>query len=47
MAANPRDILLRPIITEKTSVMLQDNNCSTGTFKYQGGDRKQICSYYR
>ena len=24
MAANPRDILLRPIITEKTSVMLQD-----------------------
>ena len=25
MAANPRDILLRPIITEKTSVMLQDN----------------------
>ena len=25
MAANPRDILLRPIITENTSVMLQDN----------------------
>ena len=25
MAANPRDILLRPIITEKTSAMMQDN----------------------
>ena len=25
MAANPRDILIRPIITEKTSVMMQDN----------------------
>ena len=26
MAANPRDILLRPIITEKTSVMLKTTN---------------------
>jgi large subunit ribosomal protein L23 len=25
MAANPRDVLLRPIITEKTSLMMQDN----------------------
>lgn len=25
MAANPRDIILRPIITEKTSAMMQDN----------------------
>ena len=25
MAANPRDILLRPLITEKTSAMMQDN----------------------
>lgn len=25
MAANPRDILIRPIITEKTSVMMQEN----------------------
>ena len=40
MAANPRDLLIRPIITEKTSVMMQKtiilklrsfsvkNNCS-------------------
>ena len=25
MAANPRDILLRPLIKEKTSAMMQDN----------------------
>mgnify|MGYP004442379575 CR=1 FL=1 len=25
MAANPRDLLIRPIITEKTSAMMQDN----------------------
>ena len=25
MAANPRDVLLRPIVTEKTSMMMQDN----------------------
>ena len=25
MAANPRDLLLRPIITEKTSQMMQEN----------------------
>lgn len=25
MAANPRDILLAPIVTEKTSAMMQDN----------------------
>ena len=25
MAANPRDILIRPIITEKTSQMMQEN----------------------
>ncbi|MCD8198731.1 MAG: 50S ribosomal protein L23 [Phascolarctobacterium sp.] len=25
MAANPRDLLLRPIITEKTSAMMQEN----------------------
>ncbi len=25
MAANPRDLLIRPIITEKTSMMMQDN----------------------
>ena len=25
MAANPRDILLKPIITEKTAQMMQDN----------------------
>lgn len=25
MAANPRDVLIRPLITEKTSVMMQDN----------------------
>ena len=25
MAENPRDVLLRPIITEKTSQMMQDN----------------------
>lgn len=25
MAANPRDILIKPIITEKTSVMMQEN----------------------
>ena len=25
MAHNPRDLLIRPVITEKTSVMLQDN----------------------
>ena len=25
MAANPRDLLIRPIITEKTSAMMQEN----------------------
>ncbi|MDR3348693.1 MAG: 50S ribosomal protein L23 [Acidaminococcales bacterium] len=25
MAANPRDVLLRPMITEKTAQMMQDN----------------------
>jgi len=25
MAANPRDVLLKPIVTEKTSAMMQDN----------------------
>lgn len=25
MAANPRDILLKPIVTEKTAQMMQDN----------------------
>jgi large subunit ribosomal protein L23 len=25
MASNPRDVLLRPIITEKTAQMMQDN----------------------
>ncbi len=25
MAANPRDILVKPIVTEKTSAMMQDN----------------------
>jgi len=25
MAANPRDLLIRPIVTEKTSVMMADN----------------------
>ena len=25
MAANPRDVLLRPIITEKSSLMMQEN----------------------
>ena len=25
MAANPRDLLIRPIITEKTSMMMQEN----------------------
>ena len=25
MAANPRDVLLRPLITEKTSLMMQEN----------------------
>ena len=25
MAANPRDVLIRPIITEKTSQMMQEN----------------------
>jgi large subunit ribosomal protein L23 len=25
MAANPRDVLLRPLITEKTAQMMQDN----------------------
>ena len=25
MATNPRDLLIRPVITEKTSVMMQDN----------------------
>lgn len=25
MATNPRDLLIRPIITEKTSMMMQDN----------------------
>ena len=29
MAANPRDILIRPIITEKTSVMMQDNKSAS------------------
>ena len=26
MATNPRDLLIRPVITEKTSVMMQDIN---------------------
>lgn len=25
MAANPRDVLLRPLVTEKTSAMMQEN----------------------
>jgi len=25
MAADPRDLLIRPIVTEKTSIMMQDN----------------------
>ena len=25
MAANPRDVLIRPLVTEKTSGMMQDN----------------------
>ena len=25
MAANPRDVLIRPLITEKTSMMMQEN----------------------
>lgn len=25
MAANPRDIIIRPIVTEKTSDMMKDN----------------------
>lgn len=25
MAANPRDVLLKPVVTEKTSAMMQDN----------------------
>ena len=25
MAANPRDIIIRPIVTEKTSAMMKDN----------------------
>ena len=37
MAANPRDILLRPIITEKTSAMMQDNKY---TFKVALGANK-------
>ena len=37
MAANPRDILLKPIITEKTSAMMQDNKY---TFKVALGANK-------
>ncbi len=37
MAANPRDVLLRPIITEKTSQMMQDNKY---TFKVALGANK-------
>ena len=37
MAANPRDILLRPLITEKTSAMMQDNKY---TFKVALGANK-------
>ena len=25
MAANPRDVLLRPLVTEKTSALMQEN----------------------
>ena len=28
MAANPRDVLIRPLITEKTAAMMQDNRYS-------------------
>ncbi|MDD3396109.1 MAG: 50S ribosomal protein L23 [Acidaminococcaceae bacterium] len=37
MAANPRDILLKPIVTEKTSAMMQDNKY---TFKVALGANK-------
>lgn len=37
MAANPRDIIIRPIITEKTSMMMQDNKY---TFKVALGANK-------
>ncbi|MEG0798096.1 MAG: 50S ribosomal protein L23 [Acidaminococcaceae bacterium] len=37
MAANPRDILVSPIITEKTSAMMQDNKY---TFKVALGANK-------
>lgn len=37
MAANPRDILIKPIITEKTSAMMQDNKY---TFKVALGANK-------
>lgn len=28
MAANPRDVLLRPLVTEKTAAMMQENRYS-------------------
>ncbi len=37
MAANPRDIILKPIITEKTAQMMQDNKY---TFKVALGANK-------
>ncbi len=37
MAANPRDILIKPIVTEKTSAMMQDNKY---TFKVALGANK-------
>jgi large subunit ribosomal protein L23 len=37
MAANPRDIIIRPIITEKSSMMMQDNKY---TFKVALGANK-------
>lgn len=37
MAANPRDIIIRPLITEKTSAMMQDNKY---TFKVALGANK-------
>lgn len=40
MAANPRDILLRPLITEKTSAMMQDNKY---TFQVALGANNCVC----
>lgn len=37
MAANPRDIIICPIVTEKTSMMMQDNKY---TFKVALGANK-------